>query len=460
MMGFMIKAMAINLLVSVFMPVSYAQLQQHAILDNRIQLTPGFGLGRYLDSHSGAGATIGDFRGKLLILDFWYTGCPACIADFPKLEALQREFGDRIQILLVNPLESEGQIKKRVSGRYHASRGLDQLFERSGLPVLLASDSLKALLPPKGFPSHAWIDGTGRLRLFGSSLNTHSGKISRFLESGQLEFVHTAFTGRQHDSGRPFLIDGESAAIWASAFKPFDFAFDGAGISWEGIADTAAGTLRDTYINVDVIRLFEKVLSERMLADGWSGMVLHPFPNRYAWFLAYVSLEVSDTVRYSRLYANPKTLTDEHFSAAGFCYEVITPDSMAGKERTEWVYQDLKRYVETVRDVRIGIETRDFECYEIVAGVQGRDAAKDGREEQLSSAISDSLGELFNKNPGAIRDMVFLDDAVGFPEGFGLPEWDGASTLADFRHALLKFGLEMREAVKGLPVLVVSGGER
>ncbi len=458
MVGVMIKAMAIGLLVSVFMPASHAQRQ--ALLDDGVRLPPGFGLGRYLDSPSGAGATIGDFRGKLLILDFWYTGCPACIADFPKLEALQREFGDRIQILLVNPLESEQQIRERVKGRYNVSRGLDLLFERAELPVLLASDSLKALLPPKGFPSHAWFDGTGRLRLFGSSLNTHPGKISRFLESGHLDFVHTPFTGRQYDPERPLLLQADSGGMWGSVFKPIDFAFDGGGASWEGISDTARGTLRDTYINVDVIRLFDRVLRGRMLADGWSDMVLHPFPNRYAWFLAYVSLEVADTFRYSRLYADPKTLTDGHFSAAGFCYEVVTPDSLAGHERSEWVYQDLKRYVERARDVRIRIETRDFECDEIVVRGQGQDVGKDGHGASLSSAIADSLGELFNKSPGAIRRMVFLGDAVSLPEGFSLPQWDGTSTLADFRYALGKFGLEMRTTIKALPVLVFSRDKR
>src|SRR5690606_35312975 len=46
-------------------------------------------------------AHISDFRGKLLIFDFWTVYCPSCIRAMPHMEALQERFGNRIQIILV-----------------------------------------------------------------------------------------------------------------------------------------------------------------------------------------------------------------------------------------------------------------------------------------------------------------------------------------------------------------------
>src|SRR5689334_64140 len=36
------------------------------------------------------------FKDQLLILDFWNTRCGSCINALPKMEALQKQFGNRI----------------------------------------------------------------------------------------------------------------------------------------------------------------------------------------------------------------------------------------------------------------------------------------------------------------------------------------------------------------------------
>ncbi len=40
-------------------------------------------------------AKISDFKGKLLILDFWATWCSPCVAMIPKMDSLQQEFKDK-----------------------------------------------------------------------------------------------------------------------------------------------------------------------------------------------------------------------------------------------------------------------------------------------------------------------------------------------------------------------------
>src|SRR5258706_7287535 len=45
-------------------------------------------------------ASLKDFRGKWLIFDFWGINCKACIASFPKINQIQQEFPDKLQMLL------------------------------------------------------------------------------------------------------------------------------------------------------------------------------------------------------------------------------------------------------------------------------------------------------------------------------------------------------------------------
>src|SRR5689334_22916562 len=48
-----------------------------------------------------------DHKPKLTILDFWGTGCGGCVVAWPKMLALQKEFGQDLQVILVNPFEDE-----------------------------------------------------------------------------------------------------------------------------------------------------------------------------------------------------------------------------------------------------------------------------------------------------------------------------------------------------------------
>ncbi|MDA8388151.1 MAG: TlpA disulfide reductase family protein [Nitrospiraceae bacterium] len=50
-------------------------------------------------------------RGKAVLLNFWETGCPACVAELPSLAALARRFKGRLQVLSVSIDSSEAPLK-------------------------------------------------------------------------------------------------------------------------------------------------------------------------------------------------------------------------------------------------------------------------------------------------------------------------------------------------------------
>src|ERR1700752_909783 len=64
------------------------------------EMCPDLELNNFIN-YSKSSARISDFKGKLLILDFWATWCGPCIGAFPKLDSLQKKFSGKLQILAI-----------------------------------------------------------------------------------------------------------------------------------------------------------------------------------------------------------------------------------------------------------------------------------------------------------------------------------------------------------------------
>src|SRR3990167_8908954 len=45
---------------------------------------------------------LSSLKGKIIIFDFWSIHCITCIKAFPKLDSLQKQFNDKIQIIPVS----------------------------------------------------------------------------------------------------------------------------------------------------------------------------------------------------------------------------------------------------------------------------------------------------------------------------------------------------------------------
>ncbi|PWG80197.1 FKBP-type peptidyl-prolyl cis-trans isomerase [Pararcticibacter amylolyticus] len=61
---------------------------------------PGFSIPAIIHGPQSSAHT-SEFKDKLLIIDFWSTTCSGCVAALPKMEALQKEFGNQVKVLPV-----------------------------------------------------------------------------------------------------------------------------------------------------------------------------------------------------------------------------------------------------------------------------------------------------------------------------------------------------------------------
>ena len=71
----------------------------------------------------GEGAKLADYRGKVVLIDFWATWCEPCIEEIPVLEKVQRRFaGQPFSVLGVNA-EGQGTVDAARIGAFLRGRG-------------------------------------------------------------------------------------------------------------------------------------------------------------------------------------------------------------------------------------------------------------------------------------------------------------------------------------------------
>jgi thiol-disulfide isomerase/thioredoxin len=135
------------------------------------QSMPGIELSNILNYEADK-LNMSDFKGKLVILDFWNHHCIPCFASFPKLDSLQKKFKDEIQIMLVNSESRDSTIsffKKRPK------------IKRPSLIMITGDRTLRELFPTEGYPYCVWIDSLGVIRKFSGAPELTAQSISNFM---------------------------------------------------------------------------------------------------------------------------------------------------------------------------------------------------------------------------------------------------------------------------------------
>ncbi len=125
--------------------------------------------------NSGASLSPKDYKGKLIIIDFWSHWCGSCIEAFPKMEKLQKEFGDKIKVLLVTPDKKEEVVK---------------LFKRFKIPeltILYADTILSHMFPHITVPHHVWINPDGRIQFITDGYNATSKNVLKVLQKKEIK---------------------------------------------------------------------------------------------------------------------------------------------------------------------------------------------------------------------------------------------------------------------------------
>ncbi|PTS98423.1 hypothetical protein DBR11_14920 [Pedobacter sp. HMWF019] len=237
------------------------------------------------------------FKGKLIILDFWATWCAPCVAMFPKMEALQEQFKDKIQIIEVS-YESKDVINsflnKYSGGKYRKN-------------VYISGDKiLKKYFPHTFIPHYVWIDQSGKARAFTGASEVTAQNIKLFLDGKDLNLPVKMDQIQKYDWHYPFFEQNRKIAkANTGQFEPYKKGF----ASGFYVGDYAPGIdsiQRITLYNTGILWLYQ-------MAWGF---------NKTSFTKARLQLNVRDSTHF---YTNASGQELQNWMENGnaFSYEIL-----------------------------------------------------------------------------------------------------------------------------------------
>jgi thiol-disulfide isomerase/thioredoxin len=135
----------------------------------------------------GRAYNLGDLKGKVVLVNFWATWCPPCLAEIPDLIDLQEKYRD--QILVVGVSEDEEPVE--VVRKFAAERGVNY-------PIVMVTPELRDAFPlVVALPTTFVLDRDGRLA------KKHVGQ----LRHAETEVIARALSGLSVDSTIEYVED-------------------------------------------------------------------------------------------------------------------------------------------------------------------------------------------------------------------------------------------------------------
>jgi peroxiredoxin len=99
---------------------------------------------------------LSDYRGKVVLLNFWATWCPPCIREMPSMERLHQQVdADEFKVIAVNQMEDVDQVFA-FTGQLEVDPTFEILFDKSS--------QVSRDYAVRGLPTTYLIDKKGNIR--------------------------------------------------------------------------------------------------------------------------------------------------------------------------------------------------------------------------------------------------------------------------------------------------------
>lgn len=351
-------------------------------------------------------AKLSDFKEKLVILDFWNTWCGTCIEAFPKMNSLQKHFGDKIQILLVNAGGRKHDGEERVKNTFY------NLKKRTGfspdLPISILDTSLNDYFPHKSVPHEIWIDTKGRIIGITGIDEVSASNIQSFLrgEKPNMEMKNDW----SYDRNVPLLVNGNGGGRGNLMYRSVFTAYR------PGISNYGGWRKNDENKVIGFYQINASLIS-----------FIH---------LAYP--ELFDSVSYRTVF-NVKNMAqykinDHHYY---YCYDLIIPPVDFKKvDLGYYLREDLKRTF----NINVKLEQKKLDCW-ILSGANQKITQSYTKYSNRAADIDDAtikkyihnwslqeIARLFEahlKNPILNETDIIQNLDVNFPVNFKWSDKEG-----------------------------------
>jgi cytochrome c biogenesis protein CcmG, thiol:disulfide interchange protein DsbE len=114
-----------------------------------------------LPNLDGTNTLLSDYKGEMVVMNFFATWCAPCVDEAPELELFAKDYGDQYKFLMVNRGETKDRVKKFI-----------EKYPTQALYIFDASDKVSKKYNVTGQPETIIIDRQGVVR------EHHSGPIT------------------------------------------------------------------------------------------------------------------------------------------------------------------------------------------------------------------------------------------------------------------------------------------
>ena len=383
-------------------------------------------------------AKISDFKGKLLILDFWASWCSPCVTMIPKADSLQKAFAGKLAFLQITH-QSEKEILPFLK-RMKSSWDLE-------VTTAVNNRQLDKLFPHRNLPHYVWIDETGVVKAMTGYEEITAGNIRKHLEGQQLSLRIKKEKTTPYDADKPFLVgnnggDGSNLLYHSVLTSYTDGIPGGWTFSKPGIGDPR----RIALTNLTLLWLYRLAYGEEKQHFGKNKVIL----------------EVKDPSKFTSTLSGRK-YEDWMRAGNGYCYELQVPAAL-NEQSFKIMQDDLRRFF---YQYKASVEKRKTNCLLLVrtsqedklrstggSPVARFDAFGCNLKNQDLVAFTDRLGIFYlQKHPLPLLNETGYDGKVDLTITARL------SDVQAINAELAKYDLKIIEGEREIDMLVISDKE-
>ena len=371
---------------------------------------------------------ISDLQGQWILLDFWSIGCVSCIQAFPKLQALQKEFQGRFQLIVINPDKPDSLVDHYINTLKNDEirKSYRSLASLNGDHVWLD------LFPHRTVPHHIWISPQGKVEAITNGSNANYENVKSALEGNELKLLKKEDIIGYNVSKNGLIKQGHDklpAPKYYSVFMPFH---SGIGSGTYINEDSISNTFRCTHRNLSIPRLYKLASLQKRIVIETDNI-----PKTE-------SLIKNDSLKLKNL----------------LTYELLIPLSQKSNYR-HLMMQDLNRYLAMERNIEGVLEQRDFTSYIIVRNKNISHLDKKNNFKTIKKPVSiKNIEALYSFTQYLFENIdqkrIVIEEtglSEHYPLNFSLPE--DVKDLDTFRRYILKYGFDIIEGSRTVEVLVI-----
>ena len=381
-------------------------------------------------------AKISDFKGKLLILDFWASWCSPCVSMIPKVDSLQKQFAGTVQFLPVT--YQDEKLITALRKKLKQQRGI----EISGNPEVVADKTLSKLFPHQTLPHIVWISGEGRVLAITGYEDVTDANIRKMSAGSSTALAEKKDPkALRYNKGVPILLAGNGGDGMTMVSHSLLMSYT-EGLPPGYSVNSHSYGFKITARNISLLKIFKL---------AWGG-------NRHHLGHNTVSLEVKDPDRVT-FYGNSGDFTDWKKEGNGWCYELAVPAARAA-ETFDMMQQDMQRYFP---QYRVQEEKRKTKC--LVLERTSSDDKLRSKGGKSSSSFSGTGAVIRNNSLDLLvlqLNAVYLQKSrmpvineTGYTTPVDLDLNAGLSDVSAMNAALATYGLRFTEAEREINILVI-----